>query len=424
MRISGKYRELFNYLKNNGSFPDGVDTVVITGGRGSGKSFPISSFISLVLAVFAGIKVLFSRYTMTSAGSSIVPEFQEKIDINGFEAVMRPVSRDGKKIIEADNSSEILFRGIKTSSGNQTAALKSLKDIAIWIVDEAEELIYESEFDKIQLSIRSNKFKNLTILILNPTHKNHWIYRRFFKETGVVAGFNGVVDDVMYIHTTFLDNILNLPKNIIKAYRKLRFKDLKKFLHVVMGGWLDQKEGLVYKHNWKIVNDRPKNIRLLGFGLDFGFTNDPTAFVGVWEVLDKTDTIYVETLFQETSMHNSDISVAIKSTNEWQRNSKLYIVADSAAPEKIDRLKIKYRLKVIAADKGQNSVLQGIDKVKDFTVLSKVGNPISEEQAEYSFNEDMKIEGKYENNPAKGNDHSLDAFRYFATKQGVSKMLR
>ena len=413
MKIPSKYRLLFNYLnKKHEGFPENVDTVIITGGRGSGKSFPVSYLISLVLAVFAGIKVLFTRYTMTSAGSSIIPEFQEKIDISGLEDVMRPVTRDGKKIVESDNGSEIMFRGLKTSSGNQTASLKSLKDIAIWVLDEAEELVYESEFDKIDLSVRSNHYKNMTILILNPTHKKHWIYRRFFKETGVKAGFNGVVGNVMYIHTTFLDNILNLPDKIIRQYRRLKRLDLKKFLHVVMGGWLDQKEGLVY--DFKVLDKRPTNLRLIGYGMDFGFANDPTAFVGVYEMQNVTNGLYLETIFAETGLYNADIARRINEYKDFNRS--VYIVCDSNAPEKISELYTKYGLMCVKASKGNGSVLSGIDKLKGFDVHVLSGNPMAEEATEYSYHEDMKIEGKYENNPEKGNDHSLDAARYCASK--------
>jgi len=149
---------------------------IITGGRGSSKSFGVGTFTSL-LSFESGHKILFTRQTMTSAHLSIIPEFQEKIDLlelNDFFEVNKSEIRNKK------SGSEIIFKGIKTSSGDQTANLKSLQGVTTWILDEAEELIDETVFDKINLSIRQKGKQNRVILILNPATKEHWIYRKFF----------------------------------------------------------------------------------------------------------------------------------------------------------------------------------------------------------------------------------------------------
>ena len=103
--------------------------------------------------------------------------------------------------------SSIIFKGIKTSAGNQTAALKSLQGITTFVLDEAEELINEDDFDKIDQSVRAKNKPNRVILILNPTTKEHWIYQRFFAAKAVNGGHNGCKDNVTYIHTTFKDNM-------------------------------------------------------------------------------------------------------------------------------------------------------------------------------------------------------------------------
>ena len=150
-----------------------------------------------------GIRILFTRYTMTSAHLSIIPEFLEKIGLLGFENVFSINKAD---VLNTNNNSDILFRGIRTSAGNQTASLKSLQGISTWVLDEAEELVDENIFDTIDLSIREKNIQNRIILILNPVTKEHWIYNRFFEEKGVEGGFNGVKDNVCYIHSTYLDN--------------------------------------------------------------------------------------------------------------------------------------------------------------------------------------------------------------------------
>ena len=92
----------------------------------------------------AGIRVLFTRFTMVSAHLSIIPEFLEKITLLGYDNIF---SINKAEVINTKNNSDILFRGIKTSAGNQTASLKSLQGISCWVLDEAEELLDEDILD-------------------------------------------------------------------------------------------------------------------------------------------------------------------------------------------------------------------------------------------------------------------------------------
>ena len=166
-----------------------------------------------------GVRVLFTRYTMVSAHLSIIPEFLEKIGILGLDTIF---SINKSEVLNTSTKSDILFRGIKTSSGNQTASLKSLQGINCWVLDEAEELIDENIFDTIDLSIREKKVQNRIILVLNPVTKEHWIYKRFFEERGVLSGFNGIKDNVCYIHSTYLDNKTNLSKSFLERIYRIK----------------------------------------------------------------------------------------------------------------------------------------------------------------------------------------------------------
>ena len=173
---------------------------VLTGGRGSSKSFSTSVFLTL-LTMERGLRTLFTRWTMTSTHLSILPEFLEKIELLNLGNYFNINKSDVTNTI---TKSDILFRGLKTSSGNQTASLKSLQGVTAWVIDEAEELVDEDMFDTIDLSIRQKDKQNRIILILNPATKEHWIYKRFFEANGIKEGFNGEKDDVCYIHTTYL----------------------------------------------------------------------------------------------------------------------------------------------------------------------------------------------------------------------------
>jgi len=264
-----KLNEKYKRIGNESKF------TIVTGGRGSGKSFAITYLINL-LSYEVGHTILYTRYTLRSASISIIPEFLEKIElmnkINDFI-----ITKD--EIINKISGSRILFRGIKTSSGDQTANLKSITGLSTWVLDEAEELIDEDKFDTINLSVRQKGVQNRVILLMNPTTKEHWIYKKFFEDMGVEAGVNTTKEDVNYIHTTYLDNIDNLSKSYIRDVERIKRVNPSKYKHKVMGGWLDKAEGVVFD-NWEYGVFNPDKLQT-SCGMDFGFSVDPDTLTEV-----------------------------------------------------------------------------------------------------------------------------------------------
>jgi PBSX family phage terminase large subunit len=234
IKINDKYQTLFEQPKE-------VRYYIITGGRGSGKSYGVTIWANLK-ALAKTTKILFTRWTLTSAQISIIPEFLEKIEILNLDSQFKVTQSE----IVSVNGGSILFKGIKTSSGTQTANLKSLNGINVWILDEAEELVDEKIFDKIDLSIRDKDTQNIVIMILNPTLREHWIFKRFFEDAGVNEGFNGVKDNVCYIHTTYEDNIENLSDSFLENVEKIKHNNPTKYQNEIMGGWLDSYEGTLF----------------------------------------------------------------------------------------------------------------------------------------------------------------------------------
>lgn len=319
IQLNDKYKPLF---ENDTRF------FVLTGGRGSAKSFGVGTFASL-LSFEQGHKILFTRQTMTSAHLSIIPEFQEKLELMELSEAF---DVNKSEIKNKFSDTEIIFRGIKTSSGDQTANLKSLQGVTTWILDEAEELQDEATFDKINLSVRQKGKQNRVILILNPATKEHWIYKRFFEQAGVNEGFNGIKENVTYIHTTYLDNIENLDESYLTELESIKTNNPFKYKHVILGGWLDKAEGVVFT-NWTIgsyVNTGYKY-----FGQDFGFSIDPTTLVEC--DIDKTNKIiYVKGHLHKSKMTTTEIS-------EFNKRTALnnLIIADSAEPRLISELRSK-----------------------------------------------------------------------------------
>ena len=299
---------------------------IVTGGRGSSKSFGVASYLC-GLSFEPDHKILFTRQTMTSAHLSIIPEFQEKIELMKADPFFEVNKTEIKNL---SSNTDIIFRGIRTSSGDQTANLKSLQGITTWVVDEAEELTDESVFDKINLSIRQKGKQNRVILILNPATKEHWIYKRFFEDRGIQEGFNGIKEDVTYIHTTYLDNINNLDQSFINEVERIKVNNPTKYKHQILGGWLNKAEGVVFT-NWRI--DEFKEVNKSVYGPDFGFSIDPTTLIQVSVDKDRKQ-IYCKELLYKTGLTTSQIY----DDNYRYCGANNLIIADSAEPRLISEL--------------------------------------------------------------------------------------
>ena len=373
-------------------FTDKSRYFVVTGGRGSGKSFGVNVFL-LNLTYESGHKVLFTRFTLTSAAASIIPEFIEKIELMGVESDFR-ITKD--EIINLTTGSSIMFKGIRTSSGNQTAALKSLSGVTTFVLDEAEELVDEDTFSKIDFSIRSNTKSNRVVLILNPTTKEHWIYQRFFMYPNVKAGTNGSKGDVTYIHTTFEDNKENLSKSYLEQLYDLKRRDIVKFEHQILGGWLNKAEGTIIT-NWKVGHF--VQTELMCYGQDFGFSTDITSLVKV-SVDKDTRSVYVKQIYGKTNLSTSDIAYR----NKTECGTDL-IICDSAEPRLISELK-NMGLNIKPTIKKKGSILSGIALMQDYQIIvDRESNGIIREINNYVWHERNQ-------RPVDKFNHYIDAIRY------------
>ena len=370
---------------------------ICTGGRGSGKSFSIGLLLC-ILTLEPNHVILFTRYTLRSASISIIPEFLEKIELLGWEDKFY-ITKD--EIINKHSGSRILFRGIKTSSGDQTANLKSLQGVTTWILDEAEELIDEETFDKIDLSVRSKGIQNRVIMIMNPSTKEHWIYQRFFEAKGIPEGSNLIKSDTTYIHTTYLDNLDNLSESYINQLENIKLRRPEKYKHQILGGWLDKAEGVVFS-NWQIGSFIQVSTSV--FGQDFGFSADPTTLVET--SIDKTNKrIYLKLHYYKQGLTTSQIS----ELNKRFAKDNL-IVADSAEPRLITELKINNN--IVSAIKGQGSVTYGIALLQDFDlIIDPESTELIKELNNYCWLERKSA------TPIDSHNHAIDAIRYAVSYQ-------
>ena len=393
--------------------------ILITGGRGSGKSFNASTFIERLTFEMTPVEkivhqILYTRYTMVSAGMSIIPEMMEKIDLDGTTKYFKTTKTD---IVNKMTKSRIMFRGIKTSSGNQTAKLKSIQGITTFVCDEAEEWTNEEEFDKIMLSIRKKGIQNRIIIIMNPCDSNHFIYKKYIENIHKLVEIDGVQvqisthPNVLHIHTTYLDNLENLSPEFLKEVEDMKVSNPEKYAHVVIGRWADVAEGAVFK-KWGIVKEFPRECKKVGIGQDFGFTNDPSTAVRCG-IIDNR--LYVDELFYETDMLSSAIANRLKPFS-------MKVFADSQDPRLIQEIKNR-GVNIYPVDKFPGSIKAGIDKIKDmeFFVTERSYNLITELR-KYVWDKDK--DGNYINEPVDEYNHLMDAIRYYVLGCLLGRILK
>lgn len=373
---------------------------IITGGRASGKSFAVGDFIEN-LTFQEKQKILFTRYTLSSAEISITPEFIEKIKLENHENYFQINKTD---VININTGSQILFRGIKTSSGNQTANLRSLQGISCWVLEEAEELVDEKIFDEIVETVRIKGVQNRIIVILNPTHKGHWIYERFFEKPGIDHNFNGEKEieisgykiKTCYIHTSYLENIENLSETFIAKAEWEKINRPERYKHKYLGEWAAISEGVIFT-NWR-YGEFDKSLPY-GFGLDFGF-NDPDAMVKVAIDHKRKKMFWDEKIYKDG---NSFDQLRLLMAPHCNRNDA--ITADCADARMISQLKRYYNISPV--NKVKWTVAEALKMMQDYEhIVTESSYHLAKEFSNYIWND------KKAGVPIDAFNHLIDAGRY------------
>ncbi|OED34697.1 hypothetical protein AB832_06910 [Flavobacteriaceae bacterium (ex Bugula neritina AB1)] len=410
VRIRKKYQPL--YTSNKRYF-------ILTGGRGSGKTFAVQDFLVRLLEQ-VGQGILYTRYTMTKVESTIMPLFKAYIasitNINKYH-----ITRT--KIINKKTGAFILFSGIKTNSGDQTGNLKSLPNITTWVVEEGEDFNKENTFDDIDDSIRSKDLQNRIIWIQNPTTREHFIYQRFFEKNhelvsiqkgGTYIDENGqnkkftyqrsTHPDVEHIHTTYYDNIENINKVKVSKWEEVKKKNPTKWGHKYGGAWLDKAEGVIFE-NWE--EGEFDHSLPYGYGQDYGFSTDPTTLIKV-AVNTKRKIVYLHEEFYATTLNGKQMGTDDIYDINISRiyNSMDLIVADSQEGRTILDLR-KKGLNIKECIKGPGSVKAGILALLDYRIIvtPESGN-IKKELNNYCWSD------KKAGIPIDEYNHAMDAIRY------------
>ena len=360
---------------------------VYYGGAGSGKSYFITQKI-LVKALRNKRKVLIMRKVGSTLKDSVwqlVIDTLSQFQILGFCKVNKSVF-----MIELPNGSILLFKGMDDSE-----KIKSITGITdIW-AEEATEFT-EEDIEQLNLRLRA-KTDNLQMFFsFNPVSKANWVFRRWFAK-GVV-----ITDDTVVHQSTYKDNRF-LPEDYIATIEKMA-KTNPTYYRIYALGEFASLDKLVFS-NWKVGRIDDTHDWSMLCGLDFGYTNDPTAFVVSFM---DGETLYVAKEFVRTGLLNNQIATVITDLGF----SKSTIIADSAEIKSIEELKRDGLYRIYPAVKGQGSILQGIQKLQQYDIVVDPScEHVITELENYAWKKD-RLSGEYVNEPIDEFNHCIDALRY------------
>lgn len=294
---------------------------------------------------------------------------------------------------------KILFRGLDDPL--KIASISVEVGYLCWCwIEEAYEINSEDDFNMIDESIRGdtgNMFKQI-VLTFNPWNERHWLKRRFFDKQD---------NDILALTTNYMCNEF-LDESDLKVFERMKVENPRRYQVAGLGNW-GIVDGLVYE-NWEEKEFSLDDIICAdlksGFGLDFGYTNDPTAlFVGFVNL--KTKTLYVWDEMYQKGLSNQKIYENI--TNMGYR--KEHITADSAEPKSIDELSTLGLRHIKGAKKGKDSINNGIQWIQELHIVihPRCVNFITE-ISNYSWDKDKF--GNKLNKPIDDFNHLMDAMRY------------
>ena len=374
---------------------------VCKGSRASKKSKTTALNFITRLIQYPDANLLVVRKTYRTLKDSCYAELRwaiERLQVSHFfECKLSPL-----EITYKPTGQKIYFRGLDDPL--KITSITVEKGVLCWLwIEEAYEIGSESDFDILQESIRGNVpnglFKQIT-LTFNPWNEHHWLKKRFFDAKD---------DDILAITTNYMINEW-LDNADLKMFEDIKKNNPKRYQVAGLGNW-GITDGLVYDNfkieDFSIIEILKQNDIETVFGLDFGYTNDPTAlFCGAIDINNKK--IYVFNELYEKALTNFDIAKKIKELGYGKEK----IVADSAEPKSIYELQELGIRRVQSVRKGKDSVQFGIQYIQGFEIIinPKCVNFIKEIN-NYTWSKDNKT-GKSLNKPIDEYNHLLDAMRY------------
>jgi len=348
------------------------------GGSRSGKTFSILTALIELCHKNSGLVITICRKTFPALRATAMRDFFE---ILNKEDVYNPDLHN-----KSDATYQLWGNMVEFISIDQPQKVRGRKRDVLFI-NEANEINLE---DWRQLLLRTT---GRVLIDYNPSDEFHWIYEEVIPR-----------EDAEFFRTTYKDNPF-LPESVVMEIERFKTAD-ENFWKVYGLGERGTSQSTIFTH-WTEINQVPNEYKLLNIGLDFGYTNDPTAIVRVY-----TDGhgFAVDELCYATRLTNSDISKVLRDN---QVNRSDVVICDSAEPKSIDEIHA-HGFNTHGARKGKDSVKNGIQFLhsRPLLITARSVNLIRELR-NYKWKEDKN--GKQLNEPVDNFNHAIDAMRYAIT---------
>ena len=388
--IGGGYREFWNSKHRY---------LVCKGSRGSKKSCTAALKIIYNMMKYPQANTLVIRRVFNTLRDSCWTQLKWAAERLGVSHLWK-FTLSPLEATYLPTNQKILFRGLDDPMSVTSITVN--KGYLCWVwLEEAYQVEDEDSFNKVDLSIRGelpdNYYKQF-IITFNPWNEHHWLKKRFFDNPD---------DNTLALTTTYKCNEW-LGSDDIALFEQMKIRNPRRFRIEGEGEW-GISEGLIYENfveqefDYREISKR-KSARAV-FGLDWGYSNDPTAFIAA--IVDQdTKEIFIFDEHYQKAMVNSEIASMIK----YKGYAKEQIIGDSSEPKSIEELKRAGITRIKPAAKGKDSILNGIQFIQDFKLIvhPKCENTIIE-LSNYCW--DTK-DGIAINKPIDAYNHLMDALRY------------
>lgn len=379
---------------------------VVKGSRGSKKSTTTAQDIILKMTMYPLANTLVIRKTFNSHKDSTWTQLKWAAKNLGLEDDWS-FSKSPLEATRKSTGQKILFRGLDDPMSITSITVEHGYLCWAWF-EEAFQVMNEDDFNKVDMSIRGQLpdgyYKQITITF-NPWSEKHWLKKRFFDTND---------PNILALTTTYECNEWLGPDDRA-LFEQMKINNPRRYNIEGLGNW-GIAEGLVYENFIEQEFDYMEISKRAGakavFGLDFGYTNDPTAFIAA--IVDQENKeLYIFDEHYQKAMTNEDIANMIK----YKGYSKEQIIADSAEPKSIDDIRSKGIYRIKAAAKGKDSILNGIQNIQDYKIIihPKCENFLIEINNYVWSNKN----GVVINKPIDDFNHLQDALRY--AMEGIKK---
>jgi phage terminase large subunit len=394
---------------------------IVKGGRGSKKSTTASFWFPYNMMKYwhqYGVKphtLVIRRYYNTHKDSTYA-QILWAINQMGVRHLWH-VTKSPLEMTYKPSGQKIMFRGLDDPESINSITVAD-GDLCWTWWEEGYQVTNEDDFNKVDLSIRGKMpyplFKQHTIT-MNPWSEKTWIKKRFFDEPD---------EDTLALTRNYDVNEF-LDEADIKIFEVMKIKSPRRYKIEGLGEW-GISEGLIYE-NWEVKDFDYKHMRTQTDnygkavytdynGLDFGYSNDPTAFIGTF-VDRKKKEIYIYEELYKTKLTNKQIHAEIK----YREHGKSKIEADSADPRTINELRILGLARIHGAKKKPGSVKAGIQKLQEYKIFVHHRCPNAEvELSNYVWDTDKKT-GELTGQPIDDFNHLMDALRYATISLSTDK---